>query len=94
VCGKLTDATGGPVSGIILRILKDGIEVASVESGRDGTFIFDNPKAGSYVLSAQAPGYLRFQSPIVVTKPEKRCRRGLSILLQTEGENCGSRVVK
>ena len=92
VCGKLTDPTGGPVPGVIVRVLKDGAEVASVKSDQDGKFIFGELKSGNYELNAQAAGYLTFQSPIVVARPRKRCRRGLAIFLDVG--RCGSRVMK
>jgi hypothetical protein len=95
VCGKLTDATGGPVPGVIVKVVKDGTEVASLKTGQDGKFKFVELNSGNYELNAQADGYLIFRSPIVVAKPEKRCRRGLAIFLDTGGlESCGSRVMK
>jgi hypothetical protein len=95
VCGTLTDATGGPVAGAIVKALKDGTEVASVKTGQDGKFIFAELNGGDYELNAQAAGYLMFRSPIVVVKPKNRCRRGLAIFLDTGGlESCGSRVMK
>lgn len=95
VCGKLTDASGGPVTGAIVRVLKDGAEVASVKSGQDGKFMFGELKSGNYELIAQADGYRVFQSPIAVAKPQKRCGRGLAIFLDVGGlESCGSRVMK
>ncbi|MBZ5677847.1 MAG: carboxypeptidase-like regulatory domain-containing protein [Acidobacteriia bacterium] len=94
VCGRLTDTTGGPVPGVVVRVLKNGAEVASVQSDQDGNFVFDELKPGNYELNAQPDGYLVFRTQIVVAKPEKRCRRRLAILLEVRGENCGSLVMK
>jgi hypothetical protein len=95
VCGKLIDPTGGPVSAVIVKVLKDGTEVATMVTAGDGKFIFGELKSGNYELNAQADGFRMFRSPIVVAKPAKKCRRGLVILLDTGGlESCGSRVIK
>jgi len=95
VCGRLTNATGGPVSSVIVTVLKGGTEVASIKTGQDGKFIFDELKPGIYELNAQAAGYRIFRSSIVVAKPEKKCRHGLAIFLAAGNmESCGSRVIK
>ena len=95
VCGKLTDATGAPVPDAMVTVLKDGIEVAHMKSGQNGKFTFSELKPGSYELDARSAGYRPFRSPIVVAKPEKRCRHRLPIFLDTSGlESCGSRVMK
>ena len=96
VCGALTDLTGGPpLPGVIVTILKDGAEVASVTSDGSGNFIVGELKPGNYELSVQAEPYRIFRTPIVVTKPEKRCRRRLAIFLDVgDLERCGSRVMK
>jgi len=95
VCGRLTDPTGAPVSGVVVRVLKAGAGVASVNSDGDGKFIFEGLEPGNYELSAQLAGYLAFRTQIVVAKPEKKCKRKLAILLEIGGlENCGSLVTK
>ena len=96
ICGTLTDLTGGPpLPGVIVRVLKDGAEVASVKSDGYGKFIFDDLKPGNYELSVQTEPYRIFRTRIVVTRPEKRCRRRLAIFLDVGSlENCGSRVMK
>jgi len=95
VCGRLTDPTGGPVSGVVVRVLKSGAEVANVESDGDGNFIFDGLEPGNYELFTQSDPYRIFRTPIVVAKPEKKCRRRLAIFLDVGGlESCGSRVMK
>jgi len=95
VCGMIIDLIGEPVPGVTVTVLKDGTELAAAKTASDGKFIFSELKSGNYELNAQAAGFRIFQSPIVVTNPAKRCRRGLVILLDTGGlESCGSRVMK
>lgn len=95
VCGEFTNSTGGPVSNVLVKVLKDGTEVASMNSGEDGKFAFGELKPGSYELTAQAASYRTFRSPIVVAKPTKKCTHRLAIFLDIGGlESCGSRVVK
>ncbi len=93
VCGKLIDPTGGPVSGVTVTVIKDGIDLATKETDDHGNFIFDELKSGSYELSAHQLGFLPFRSPIVVANPAKRCKRGLFIMLVLSyPDNCGSYV--
>ena len=95
VCGKLVDPTGGPVAGATVKVTKNGINVATMKTDGDGSFIFGELKSGSYELTALAEYLVPFQSPIVVVKPTKQCKRGLLIQLVTSyPDNCGSSVVK
>jgi len=95
VCGKLIDPIGGPVSGATVKVLKDGTDLATVETAGDGTFIFSELKPGTYELNAHVNGLLPFRSPIVVANPAKKCRHGLVIVLVLPyPDNCGSYVMK
>jgi hypothetical protein len=94
VCGKLIDPAGGPVSGATVRVVKDGKDLAIVNTSGDGTFIFGELKYGRYELNAQADGLRQFRSSIVVANPAKQCERGLLIMLEVGyPDNCGSYVV-
>jgi hypothetical protein len=95
VCGKLTDQTGGPVSGATVRVLQDRTELAAMKTAADGTFVFAELKSGNYEITASVDGLVPFRSPIVVINPTKKCRHGLAIVLVTSyPDNCGSYVVK
>ena len=95
VCGKLIDQTGAPVSGATVKVIKSGTDLATVKTADDGTFIFGQLGAGSYELNAYLGGFVRFQSPIVVTNPSRKCTRRLAIVLVTfYPDNCGSYVMK
>ena len=39
VCGKLIDQSGGPVSGALVKVNRDGTEVATETTGLDGKFL-------------------------------------------------------
>src|ERR1700735_5174984 len=70
VCGKLIDPVGGPISGAAVKIVKDGIDIASVKTAADGNFMFRELKPGHYELDARFDVFLPFRSPIVVSNPE------------------------
>jgi len=95
VCGKLIDQTGEPLAGTSVKVVKDGTDLATIETGSDGAFIFGELKPGSYELTANFDGLKPFRSPIVVANPTRKCKRGLTIVLVlTYPDNCGSYVMK
>lgn len=94
VCGKITDSTGGFTSGVTVKVIKDGIDLATVETDGTGTFNFGELKSGRYELSADIDGLVPFRFRIVVENPAKQCKRGLLIRLEAHyPDNCGSYVV-
>jgi Carboxypeptidase regulatory-like domain len=95
VCGKIMDPTGGPLSGVTVTVIKDGIDVATLETDGTGSFVFGELKSGNYELSAHLDGFfLPFRSAVVVANSTKPCRRGLVIMLVGPyPDNCGSYVV-
>lgn len=83
VCGTLINAAGEPVARATVTILREGARRAAVNTGEDGKFSFDKLKAGNYEVQVQAEGYRTFQFPIVVVKPDSKCKRALEIGLTT-----------
>lgn len=95
VCGRFIDAAGGPVAGVTVKVSHDGTNVVSMTSASDGKFAFTDLRPGTYAFTAQATGFRTFQSAIVLKPRTQKRRRGLVILLDTDGlESCGSYVVK
>jgi Carboxypeptidase regulatory-like domain len=95
VCGKLIDQTGRPFPGVLVRVIRDGAEVATGRTDADGKFLFRGLKSGKFELTADFAGFEPFRSPIVLTKPAKKCRHELVIMMVlTYPDNCGSYVVK
>jgi hypothetical protein len=94
ICGELIGPDGGPISGAMVKVVKDGTDIAIVKTGADGKFMLGELKSGNYELDADFDGLLPFRSPVVLANPEKRCNRGLFIaLVLSYPDNCGSRVI-
>ena len=95
VCGKLVDPAGGPVSGALIRVNRDGAEVATGSTDANGKFLFPELKSGKYELLADFDGFVPFRSPITLAKPKKKCRHELVIKMVFHyPDNCGSYVMK
>ena len=95
VCGKLIDPTGGPVSGATVKVVKDGMDIATIKTCGDGIFLFSGLKSGSYELSTKTDYLVPFRSLIVVVNPTTQCKRGLLIQLEVPyPDNCGSFISK
>jgi Carboxypeptidase regulatory-like domain len=96
VCGKLVDATGGPVSGALVRVNRQGAQIAAENTDADGKFVFPELKSGEYELVADLDStFVPFRSSITLVKPKKKCRHELVIkMVLTYPDNCGSYVMK
>jgi carboxypeptidase family protein len=89
VCGIVINALGEPVARARVTILRDGTGRAAIKTGEDGKFSFDDLKAGNYEVQVQAEGFRTFQFPIVLVKPDSKCKRALEVELTTGyPENC------
>jgi hypothetical protein len=88
VCGTIIDESGEVVLRADVVILKDGTEIATVETGKNGKFSFQAIKPGSYDLQARAFGFRVFSAPIVVANPAKKCRQRLEIVMVGGLETC------
>ena len=93
--GKVIGPAGGPVSNVLVKVIQNGTDLATVKTAGDGHYLFGELKPGSYELAAQVDGLLPFRSRIVLANPAKKCRRELVIVLVTAyPDNCGSYVMK
>ncbi len=57
VAGIVTDCTGAPVEGALVRAQEDGLMIAAGITDEDGTYLLDNLPAGVYSLSASLTGF-------------------------------------
>ena len=81
VCGFVKDPSGAHVADAKVTILKEGNEVATMQSGADGRFAFEELKAGKYDMRVDAKGFVTAVSSIVVVKPGAGCKKELSVSL-------------
>jgi hypothetical protein len=81
VCGFVRDPSGAHVADAKVTILKDGSEVATMQSGADGRFAFEELKAGTYDVRVDAKGFVTAVSSIVLVKPGAGCKKELSVSL-------------
>lgn len=96
ICGKLVDPVGDPVSSALVRVNRDGAEVATASTDVDGRFLFHELKPGNYDLVAESgKTFVPFRLPITLAKPKKKCRHELVIRMVLHyPDNCGSYVMK
>ena len=81
VCGFVSDPSGASVADAKVTILKYGNEVATMQSGADGRFAFEELKAGKYDMRVDAKGFVTAVSSIVLEKPGGGCKKELDVLL-------------
>ncbi|MDE5610296.1 MAG: SUMF1/EgtB/PvdO family nonheme iron enzyme [Bacteroidales bacterium] len=67
--GVVTDKeTGEPISGVTIELQSIGKQVQTAE---DGTYIFENLKAGPYTLKAQKDGYATYENTEIQLRVEQ-----------------------
>jgi hypothetical protein len=81
VCGFVSDPSGQHVADAKVTILKEGKEVASMQSDADGRFAFKELKEGKYDIRVDAKGFSSALSSIVLVKPGAACKRELGVSL-------------
>jgi hypothetical protein len=81
VCGFVSDPSGASVADAKVTVLKDGNEVATMQSGADGRFAFEELKAGKYDMRVDAKGFVTAVSSIVLVTPGGGCKKELDVLL-------------
>jgi len=68
VWGRLTTASGTPVSGAVVNMISVGTGARTgTKSNRDGSFAVSNVSADLYQIEVQADGFKRVQATIVVS---------------------------
>jgi hypothetical protein len=68
VWGRLTSASGTPVSGAVVNMISVGTGARTgTKSNRDGSFAVSNVSADLYQIEVQADGFKRVQATIVVS---------------------------
>jgi hypothetical protein len=65
-----------------VTILKDGNEIATMQTSPDGRFAFEQLKAGSYSIRVDANGFLSALSPLVLVTRGAACKKELGVLLE------------
>jgi hypothetical protein len=94
VCGIVIDPLGEPISNAKVTILKGETELVTVQTGVDGKFSIEPLEARNYGLRVRSTGFQTAQSPIVVVKPQAKCKRVLEVVLAV-GMGCsGMALVK
>ncbi|MFI5169977.1 MAG: TonB-dependent receptor domain-containing protein [Vicinamibacterales bacterium] len=84
VAGTVTDATGAPASGVEVTLVSPlGAITATTRSDAAGAFRFETVPAGSYVLSAELPGFAARKRAVQVVS--KGALDGLKLDLQPGG---------
>jgi hypothetical protein len=87
VCGFVIDPSGQAVSDAKVTVLNGDLEIASVQTSKDGTFELDDLKAGTYYISVRKTGFVTAYSPITLTAPSKKCKNELGVALNV-GMGC------
>jgi uncharacterized membrane protein len=81
VCGVVMNLIGERIPNAKVTVLKDGKELATVQTSADGKFSCERLDAGRYDVRVEADGYLTAQDSIAIVKPTSNCRRGLEVVL-------------
>ncbi|MGB7729481.1 MAG: carboxypeptidase regulatory-like domain-containing protein [Candidatus Acidiferrum sp.] len=88
ICGRLLDGVGGPIAQAKVRIWKEDVLVAEVQTDDNGKFSFDTLKDGNYDIGFLAEPFHRFSFPITIRKSRQKCNRSLEVVLAI-GTSCG-----
>jgi Ca-activated chloride channel family protein len=95
VQGTITDATGGPLPGVTVELLKDGQLVATGTTDGTGIFQFPNIAAGIYELRARLNGFkaLRVLQLAVRTEAPPPLRLTMQIGALSESVSVDARAI-
>lgn len=86
VQGEVRDANGAIVAGVKVELLEAKTKrvVATVESGREGSFAFSRLAAGEYILRAEQKDFTATETALVVVANQRTSTR---ITLYPQGKN-------
>ncbi|CAM4364050.1 carboxypeptidase-like regulatory domain-containing protein [Lacicoccus alkaliphilus] len=86
VSGTVMDEAGQGVSGVALKLTGDEIEAQSIESGNDGSFLFEEVPTGQYEIEVgSAEEYEVVEMPENVEVAD-RSKRGMDIVVTSTEE--------
>jgi hypothetical protein len=86
VGGRVVKETGDDASGIVVAVTGSGL---SATTDTDGSFQIENIPAGLWTVTAQAPGFVRFDFPPVSVQPSQRIEFEQATLRQERGRIVG-----
>jgi hypothetical protein len=89
LCGFVINQLGEPIGTATVTVVRDGREIASMQTSTDGRFAFKKLKAGSYDIRVQANGFLSAFSSIILVNPAEACKKELGVSLAV-GMGCSS----
>jgi uncharacterized membrane protein len=85
VCGVVVNQIGERIPNAKVAVLKDGKELATVQTGADGKFSCERLDADRYDVRVEADGYITAQDSVVIVRPATKCNRGLLVSLSLVG---------
>ena len=89
LCGFVINQLGEPIGTATVTVVRDGREIASMQTSTDGRFAFNKLMAGNYDIRVQANGFLSAFSSIILVKPAEACKKELGVSLAV-GMGCSS----
>ncbi|MEV7465719.1 MFS transporter [Streptomyces kronopolitis] len=87
--GRVADASGAPVPGASVTLIdRQGRQAGVTAAGADGRYALDAPTAGTYVLTAAAPGHTPHAAS--ATSHGAQARRRVDLILAATGRLHGT----
>ena len=86
VSGTVMDEEGQGVSGVELKLTGDDIEVQSIESESDGSFLFEEVPSGQYEIEVEPREEYEVTEMPEEVEVTDRSKRGLNIILASTEE--------
>ena len=94
VGGTVINQLGEPIPNAEVSVLRESLEVAAQQTGKDGKFSLEQLDAAKYNIQVYGEGYLDAYFSVVIVKPGTKCERALQVGLAV-GMGCsGASLVK